>query len=105
MKAIKKRKKRIISPGIVLSEEFLKPYGINKSKLARDIDVPRSRIVEIISGKRSVTADTALRLARYFNTTAQFWLNMQTSYDLAVEMVSSNWQRIEKRIRPAELLS
>ncbi len=96
---MKKRNKKPISPGQILLNQFLKPFGVNQSKLARDIDVPRSRIAEIITGKRSITADTALRLSAYFNTTAQFWLNMQTSYDLSVAM-QEEWPQIALRIRP-----
>ncbi|MEN8377048.1 MAG: HigA family addiction module antitoxin [Gemmatimonadota bacterium] len=74
-----------IHPGEVLFEEFLEPMGISQYRLAKDISVPPRRINEIVHGKRSVTADTALRLARYFGTSDRFWLNLQTSYDLDVE--------------------
>jgi len=74
-----------VHPGEVLLEEFLEPMGISQYRLAKDISVPPRRINEIVHGKRSVTADTALRLARYFGTSARFWLNLQTSFDLDVE--------------------
>ena len=74
-----------IHPGEVLLEEFLKPLGITQYRLAKDVSVPPRRINEIVLGKRAITADTALRLARYFGTTEQFWLNLQTRYDLEVE--------------------
>jgi antitoxin HigA-1 len=74
-----------IHPGEILSEEFLAPLGISQYRLAKDISVPPRRINEIVLGKRSVTADTALRLARYFGTTERFWLNVQALYDLEVE--------------------
>ena len=74
-----------VHPGEVLLEEFLEPMGISQYRLARDISVPPRRINEIVHGKRSVTADTALRLARYFGTSDRFWLNLQASYDLDVE--------------------
>jgi addiction module HigA family antidote len=74
-----------VHPGEVLLEEFLAPMGISQYRLAKDISVPPRRINEIVHGKRSVTADTALRLARYFGTSARFWLNLQTSFDLDVE--------------------
>ncbi|GMR14377.1 MAG: HigA family addiction module antitoxin [Gemmatimonadota bacterium] len=74
-----------IHPGEVLLEEFLEPMGISQYRLAKDISVPPRRINEIVHGKRSVTADTALRLARYFGTSDRFWINLQTGYDLDVE--------------------
>lgn len=74
-----------IHPGEVLQEEFLKPLGISQYRLARDITVAPRRINEIIHGKRAITADTALRLARYFRTSDRFWLNLQARYDLEVE--------------------
>lgn len=74
-----------VHPGEVLMEEFLEPMAISQYRLAKDISVPPRRINEIVHGKRSVTADTALRLARYFGTSDRFWLNLQTSYDLDVE--------------------
>ncbi len=74
-----------IHPGEILLEEFLHPLGISQYRLAKDISVPSRRINEIVHGKRAVSADTALRLARYFGTTGQFWLNLQTRYDLELE--------------------
>lgn len=74
-----------IHPGEVLLEEFLEPLGISQYRLAKDISVPPRRINEIVHGTRAVTADTALRLSRYFNTSDRFWLNLQTAYDLDVE--------------------
>ena len=71
-----------IHPGEVLLEEFLNPYEISQNKCARDIDVPPRRINEICLKKRAVTADTAIRLGKYFGTTAQFWLALQSDYDL-----------------------
>jgi antitoxin HigA-1 len=73
-----------VHPGEVLLEEFLKPMGISQNYLALKIRVPARRINEIVLGKRRITADTALRLARYFGTTATFWLGLQTDYDLDV---------------------
>ena len=73
-----------IHPGEILREEFLEPMGISQYKLAKDISVPPRRINEIVHGKRSITADTALRLGRFFNMSPQFWLNLQTRYDLEV---------------------
>lgn len=74
-----------VHPGEVLLEEFLAPMEISQYRLAKDISVPPRRINEIVHGKRAVTADTALRLARYFGTSERFWLNLQTGYDLEVE--------------------
>ena len=71
-------------PGVVLQEEFIKPFDISQYRLAKDIGVPARRINEIVLGKRSVTADTALRLSRYFGTSERFWLNLQAQYDLEV---------------------
>jgi antitoxin HigA-1 len=71
-----------VHPGEVLLEEFLGPFGLSQYRLAKDISVPPRRINEIVHGKRAVTADTALRLARYFGTTPRFWLNLQAQYDL-----------------------
>ena len=73
-----------IHPGEILREEFLEPMGISQYRLAKDISVPPRRINEIVHGKRSITADTALRLGRFFGMSAQFWLNLQTRYDLEI---------------------
>jgi addiction module HigA family antidote len=73
-----------IHPGEILLEEFLKPMGISQYRLAVDISVPPRRINEIVHGKRAITADTSLRLSRYFGTSERFWMNLQTSYDLEV---------------------
>ncbi len=70
------------TPGEVLLEEFLKPYGISQNKLALDIRVPANRINAIINGKREITADTAIRLGKYFKTGPEFWLNLQSLYNL-----------------------
>jgi addiction module HigA family antidote len=74
-----------VHPGEVLMEEFLDPLGVTQHRLAVEIGVPPRRINEIVHGKRRITADTALRLARYFGTTDRFWLNLQTRYDLEIE--------------------
>ncbi len=73
-----------ITPGEILEEDFLKPMGLSQYRLAKDIGVPARRINEIVKGERAVTADTALRLGRYFKMSAQFWLNLQSHYDLEV---------------------
>lgn len=71
-----------VHPGEILQEEFLKPVGISQNRLGRDLGVSPRRINEIIHGKRGITADTALRLSRYFGTSAEFWLGLQADYDL-----------------------
>lgn len=73
-----------IHPGEILMEEFLKPMGISQYRLAKDISVPPRRINEIVHGKRSITADTALRMGKFFNIPPQFWLNLQNRFDLEV---------------------
>lgn len=74
-----------VHPGEVLQEEFLQPMGISQYRLAKDTGLAPRRVNEIVHGKRSVTANTALRLGRYFNMPAQFWMNLQSHYDLEVE--------------------
>jgi addiction module HigA family antidote len=74
-----------IHPGEVLLDEFLKPFGISQYQLAKDISVPARRINEIVHGKRAISDDTALRLARYFSLSERFWLNLQSQYDLEVQ--------------------
>ncbi len=74
-----------IHPGEVLLEEFLEPMELSQYRVAKDISVPARRINEIVHGKRGISADTALRLARYFGTTERFWMNLQTHYDLETE--------------------
>lgn len=87
-----------ISPGKILLEEFMLPLNISQSRLSIDIDVPVTRINSIIRGKRSITADTALRLGKYFNTSPRWWMNMQNQYDL--EMAEDEgWNVKEGRIR------
>ena len=74
-----------IHPGEILDEEFLKPLAISQYRLSKDIGVPPLRINEIVHGKRGITADTALRLAKFFGTTAEFWMNLQIHFDLEVQ--------------------
>ncbi|MBI1928313.1 HigA family addiction module antidote protein [Candidatus Poribacteria bacterium] len=80
-----KKKFDPIHPGEILLEEFLKPMGLSQYRLANDIGVPPRRINEIVRGKRSIRADTALRLSRYFGLSERFWINLQSRYDLEVE--------------------
>ncbi len=81
---MKNKKLPPIHPGEILIEEFLKPMGISQYRLAKDISVPPRRINEIVHGKRSISADTALRLGRFFGLAPQFWLNLQNRFDLEV---------------------
>lgn len=81
-----RRKLAPVHPGEVLEEEFLKPLDITQYRLAKGLHVPPRRINEIVLGKRAISADTALRLARFFGNSARFWLNLQISYDLALEL-------------------
>lgn len=80
-----KRKMPPIHPGEILLEEFLKPMNLSQYRLAKDMSVPPRRINEIVQGKRAITADTALRLGRYFSMSPQFWINLQTHYELEIE--------------------
>lgn len=91
----------LICPGEILLEEFLKPLGISQNKLARDIDVPVSRIAAIIKGDRAITADTALRFGAYFGTSAEMWMNMQADHDLR-RARRRDWPAIRDRIRKME---
>lgn len=95
---MKKTKLPPIHPGEILTEEFLAPLQITQYRLAKDIHVPARRINEIVHGIRSISADTALRLGRYFGTSPQFWLNLQSSYDLATEQDRIG-DRIEQEIQ------
>lgn len=87
-----------ITPGDVLLAEFMEPLGVSQNQLARDVDVPPSRINAIVRGKRSINADMALRLGKYFKTSAQLWLNLQSHYDLELAE-HSTWPQISPRIR------
>ena len=95
---MKNKKIDPIHPGEILAEEFLAPLNITQYRLAKDIHVPARRINEIVHGTRSISADTALRLGRYFGTSPQFWLNLQSSYDLATEQDRIG-DRIEQEIQ------
>jgi len=91
-----------IHPGELLLEEFLQPLGLSQYRLAKGINVPPRRINEIVHGKRSVTADTALRLARFFGTTEAFWLNLQAHYDLEREEMNLG-ERLEAEVKVSPL--
>jgi len=89
-----------IHPGEILTEEFLEPLGITKNQLALDLGVPASRIDQIAKGKRSITADTAVRLSIYFKNSPEFWLNLQSGYDLRVE--KTRLPEIRRQVRPRQ---
>ena len=93
------RKLAPIHPGEILYEDFIKPMGLSMNQLARHLDVPAGRISNIVNGKRSISADTALRLAKYFGTTPEVWLGLQLDYDLRV-VINTTWPQAEKRIHP-----
>ena len=87
-----------VHPGEILLEEFLKPFGISQYRLAQDIGVPPRRINEIVHGKRAVSADTALRLSRYFGLSERYWMNLQARYDLELEKDRLEG-RLEREVR------
>jgi len=91
------RKLAPIHPGEILLEEFLNPMGISQYRLSKDTNMPPRRVNEIVHGKRSITANTALRLARYFGTSDRFWINLQTRYDLEIEKDRLG-KRLEKEV-------
>jgi addiction module HigA family antidote len=89
-----------VHPGEILREDFLKPLDLSMNRLAIDLHVPVTRIAEIVHERRGISPDTALRLARYFNTSARFWLNLQAAYDLEVAQ-DQIAQEIERDVRPS----
>ena len=91
-----------VHPGEILLEEYLKPLRISQNKLGRDLNVPAQRINDIVRGQRAVTVDTALRLARYFHTSPQFWLNLQSRYDLEIAQETRLVDRVIKEVRERE---
>ena len=99
---MKTKKMPPIHPGEILLEDFLEPMGISQYKLSKDISVPPRRINEIVQGKRSISADTALRLSRYFGLSERFWLNLQSRYDLEVEKDKLD-VRLAKEVRVLSL--
>ena len=88
-----------VHPGEILLEDFLKPMGITRYRLSKSIGVPQRRIDEICAGKRAITADTALRLARFFGTDAQSWMNLQAEYDLECAAIALD-DRIKREVKP-----
>jgi addiction module HigA family antidote len=95
---LSKRKLTPIPPGEILYEDFMKPLGVSINALAREIAVPPNRISDIVNGKRSITADTALRLGKYFGVSPELWLNLQVDFDLRVAK-RTTWLKAEPRVR------
>lgn len=89
----------LIPPGEILLTEFMEPHGISQTKLAGDLDIPQSRIADIIKGQRGITVDTAMRLSVYFATTVKFWLNLQSNYDIEKAERSGEFEIITSRVR------
>jgi addiction module HigA family antidote len=88
-----------VHPGEILREEFMQPLGLSANKLALELRVPATRVHEIANQRRAISVDTALRLARHFGTTAEFWLNLQKNYELSVAKLQTK-EQIEKEVRP-----
>jgi addiction module HigA family antidote len=95
------KKLKPVHPGEILNEDFMKPYKLSMNKLALHLRVPVTRIADIIAERRAITPNTALRLARYFKTSPQFWLNLQTKYDLEIAE-DEQLAEIERDVRPLE---
>ena len=95
----KSRRLPPVHPGEVLREDLMTPLGLSINGLARDLRVPVTRMSEIVNGRRSITADTALRLARYFDVSPQFWLGLQAEYDLDIAMDALG-NRLDREVRP-----
>lgn len=89
-----------VHPGEILLEEFMKPLQISQNRLARDLKVPPRRINEIVHRKRGITIDTALRLSRHFGTSVEFWINLQTHYELEVAEDNNLMERVKKEVTP-----
>jgi len=97
----KRRRLPPVHPGEILRQDLMVPLGLSNNRLARDLHVPAARIRGTVNGKRSVTADTALRLARYFATIPEFWMRLQGAYDLEVAMRASA-EKIKREVRPRQ---
>ena len=89
-----------VHPGEILREDFMKPLGLSVNRLALELHVPATRIGEIVNERRRITAETALRLARYFQTNAEFWLNLQNFYDLERERRAGRVSEIDRQVQP-----
>ena len=98
------KKLKPVHPGEILKEEFMAPLGLSMNKMAMDLRVPVTRIADIVNERRGITADTALRFARYFKNTAAFWMNLQTRYDLEVAE-DELADKVERDVQPLEVAS
>ena len=98
------KKLKPVHPGEILTEDFMKPHKLSMNRLALDLRVPVTRIADIAAERRGITPDTALRLARYFKTSAQFWLNLQTKYDLEITE-DQQLAKIERDVHPLETVT
>ena len=98
-KVVTGKRLKPVKPGDILSHDFMEPLGLSANALARELHVPPNRISSVLNGSRSITADTALRLARYFGGTAQFWINLQAQYDLEL-VIRESGSKIQKEISP-----
>jgi antitoxin HigA-1 len=92
-----------VHPGEILREDFMKPLGLSVNKLALELHVPATRIGEIVHERRRITAETAMRLARYFQTNPEFWLNLQNFYDLECERRAGKAAEIARQVQPVEV--
>jgi len=97
-----RKKLKPVHPGEMLREEYMKPYGLSMNRLAMDLRVPTTRIAEIVGERRGITPDTALRLARYFNTSPLFWMNLQVKYDLDVAE-DKQQAEVKRDVRPLKI--
>lgn len=97
---MKKAKRRPLHPGEILREQFLANYGLSMNRLARDLRIPVTRVAEIVHERRGLSADTALRLGRYFRTSPEFWMNLQSAYEL--DIARGEGKQIERDVRPLE---
>jgi len=98
------KKLKPVHPGEILGEDFMKPHNLSMNKLALNLRVPVTRIADIVAERRGITPDTALRLGRYFKTTPQFWLNLQTKYDLEIAE-DERLAEIEREVHPLETVA
>ena len=90
-----------IHPGEILLSEYMEPLGLTAYRLAKDLHISAPRVNDLVRGKRGITADTALRLARYFGNSAQFWLGLQSGHDLWIASRSKSWSRVKPRMKAA----
>ena len=88
-----------VHPGEILLEDFLKPMGLSQNRLALDINIPAARVNQIVKGARGLSMDTAMRLSVYFGTSVDFWLNLQTRYELDLALAANKWEQVRSEVR------